>query len=258
MSSIEYNSLIYEIGDRLDRLSLGNKLIFLCRGKVAPRSEENMQDASSLIAELEDKKLLAPDNLDLLKELLKVVKEWALLKEVEKFESKRKEYDILLNQIIRALDELNDLERLVSICGRKIPSDRQGNIRDVRSLFEELENNHYLGINRLDILKEILAQTEKSDLLIAVKEFVERRTQEDEAERRKGIIFCYVMCSTAVTSIMFVISVIAPRFCVVKLQTVILSPILVSFSLAQAAAIVSVARDNLTGGKFNKPIINFR
>ena len=190
MSTIEYNSLIYEIGDRLDKLSLGNKLIFMCRGKVAPRSEENMQDASSLIAELEDKKFLAPDNLDLLKELLKVVKEWALLEEVEKFESKRKEYDILLNQIIRALDELNDLERLVSICGRKIPPERQGNIRDVRSLFEELENNHYLGINRLDILKEILAQTEKSDLLMAVKEFVERRTQEDEAERRKGIILC--------------------------------------------------------------------
>ena len=187
MSAIEYKSLIFEIRERLDGLNVGKKLIFMCRGKVAPRSEENIQDASSLITELEDKKFLAPDNLDLLKELLKVVKEWALLEEVEKFGCKRKEYDILLNQIIRALDELNDLERLVSICGRKIPPERQGNIRDVRSLFEEMENNNCLGIDRLDILKEILAKTEKSDLLMAVKEFDKRRTREDKFERRKGI-----------------------------------------------------------------------
>ena len=198
MSTVEYNCLIYEIRERLDELNVGKKLIFMCRGKVAPRSEENMQDASSLITELEEKEFLRPDNLDLLKDLLKGVKEWALLEEVEKFESKRKEYDILLNQIIRALDELNDLERLVSICGRKIPGERQGNIRDVRSLFEELENNHCLGINRLDILKEILAQTEKNDLLMAVKEFEERRTRKDKFERRIGIILClfYVFYSS--------------------------------------------------------------
>ena len=198
MSTVEYNCLIYEIRERLDELDVGKKLIFMCRGKVAPRSEENMQDASSLITELEEKEFLRPDNLDLLKDLLKGVKEWALLEEVEKFESKRKEYDILLNQIIRALDELNDLERLVSICGRKIPRERQGNIRDVRSLFEELENNHCLGINRLDILKEILAQTEKNDLLMAVKEFEERRTRKDKFERRIGIILClfYVFYSS--------------------------------------------------------------
>ena len=198
MSTVEYNCLIYEIRERLDELNVGKKLIFMCRGKVAPRSEENMQDASSLITELEEKESLGPDNLDLLKDLLKGVKEWALLEEVEKFESKRTEYDILLNQIIRALDELNDLERLVSICGRKIPGERQGNIRDVRSLFKELENNHCLGINRLDILKEILAQTEKNDLLMAVKEFEERRTRKDKFERRIGIILClfYVFYSS--------------------------------------------------------------
>ena len=198
MSTVEYNCLIYEIRERLDELNVGKKLIFMCRGKVAPRSEENMQDASSLITELEEKESLGPDNLDLLKDLLKGVKEWALLEEVEKFESKRTEYDILLNQIIQALDELNDLERLVSICGRKIPRERQGNIRDVRSLFEELENNHCLGINRLDILKEILAQTEKNDLLMAVKEFEERRTRKDKFERRIGIILClfYVFYSS--------------------------------------------------------------
>ena len=195
MSAVEYNSLIFEISQRLDELSVGRKLIVMCRGKVAPRSEGNMQDAFSLFVELEGKGFLGPDNLDVLKDLLKGVKEWALLEEAEKFESKRKEYDVFLKKIIRVLDELNDVERLVSICREKIPPERQGNIPDVRSLFKELENNNCLGINRLGILKEILAQTEKSDLLTTVKDFEERRTREDKFERRKGMhralnVFC--------------------------------------------------------------------
>ena len=188
----------------------------MCRGKVAPRSEENTQNlASSLIEELEEKEFLGPDNLELLKDLLKDVKEWTFLEEVEKFESQRKEYFDLLEQIIRALDELNDLERLVSICRARIPRERQGNICDVRSLFEELKINNCLGINRLGILKEILAQTGTGDLLLEVKEFDERRTREDKFERRKGICrsisFClhlsvyYVSLDTAATSTTFVI-----------------------------------------------------
>ena len=197
MSAVEYNSLIFEISQRLDELNVGRKLIVMCRGKVAPRSEGNMQDAFSLFVELEGKEFLGPDNLDVLKDLLKGVKEWALLEEAEKFESKRKEYDVLLKKIIRVLDELNDVDRLVSICREKIPPERQGNIPDVRSLFKELENNNCLGINRLGILKEILAQTEKSHLLTTVKDFEERRTREDKFERRKGMhralnVFCWL------------------------------------------------------------------
>ena len=203
MSAVEYNSLIFEISQRLDELNVGRKLIVMCRGKVAPRSEGNMQDAFSLFVELEGKEFLGPDNLDVLKDLLKDVKEWALLEEAEKFENKRKEYDVLLKKIIRVLDELNDVERLVSICREKIPPERRGNIPDVRSLFKELENNNCLGINRLGILKEILAQTQKSDLLTTVKDFEERRTREDKFERRKGMhralnVFCdyfhFVVC----------------------------------------------------------------
>ena len=187
MSAVEYNSLIFEISQRLDELNVGSKLIVMCRGKVAPRSERNIQDAVSLFEELEGKEFLGPDKLDVLKQLLKGVKEWVLLEKVEKFESKRKEYDVLLKKIIRRLDELNDVERLVSICGERIPPERRGNIPDVRSLFKELENNNCLGIDHLGILKDILAQTEKNDLLTAVEDFEERRTREEKFERRKGM-----------------------------------------------------------------------
>ena len=186
MSAIEYNNLLFKVSQRLNELNVGRQLLVMCRGKVAPRSEENLQDVFSLFVELEEKEFLGPDRLDVLKDLLEGLEEWSLLENVEKFETKRKEYDGLLEQIIQALDELNDVERLVSICKGKIPEEMQGNIRDVRSLFEELKNNNCLGINRLDILKEILMQTDKKDLLKKVEEFKERRSRGNKFERRKG------------------------------------------------------------------------
>ena len=186
MSVIEYNNLLFKVSQRLNELNVGRQLLVMCRGKVAPRSEENLQDVFSLFVELEEKEFLGPDRLDVLKDLLEGLEEWSLLENVEKFETKRKEYDGLLEQIIQALDELNDVERLVSICKGKISEEMQGNIRDVRSLFKELKNNNCLGINRLDILKEILMQTDKKDLLKKVEEFKERRSRGNKFDRRKG------------------------------------------------------------------------
>ena len=186
MSEVEYNNLLYEISKRLDERNAGEQLRAMCRRKVAASREENMQ-AFPLFEELEEKGFLSPDRLDVLKDLLRGVKEWTLLEEVENFESKRKEYNDLLEQIIRVLDELNDLERLIAMCRGKIAEERQGNVHDVRSLFKELENNDCLGINRLGILKEILTQTEKSDLLKEVEEFEKRRSREHKFERQKGI-----------------------------------------------------------------------
>ena len=121
-----------------------------------------------------------------MKDVLGGLEEWSLLENVEKFETKIKEYHGLLEQIIQALEELNDVEQLVSFCKGKISEERQGNIRDVRSLFQELRNNSCLEINCLDILKEILRQTDKRDLLEKVKEFEERRNREHKSERRAG------------------------------------------------------------------------
>ena len=186
MSEVEYNNLLYQISKRLDELDVGDQLLFLCRGKVTDHGDENIQ-TRSLIKELEDNGFLSPDRLVLLKGILKGVEEWTLFQQVEKFEVKRKEYSCLLEKIIRALDELSDLERLVSICRGKITVETQGNIHDVRSFFKELESNEWLGIDCLDTLKEILAQTEKIDLLKEVEEFEQRPSRELKFEMRKGI-----------------------------------------------------------------------
>ena len=187
MSAVEYNSLLLETSQRLDELNVGRKILVMCRGKVAPRNEENMQDVFSLFVELEQNGFLGPDKLEVLKDLLKGLKEWSLFGNVKTFETKRKEYNRLLEKIILKLDELDCLDELVAICNDRIPEENRGGIEDVRSLFKELEINDSLGIDRLEVLKEILTQKVQADLLQEVEEFEERRNKQDEFEWRKGI-----------------------------------------------------------------------
>jgi len=47
----------------------------------------------------------------------------------------------LLDKIIRALDELNDVERLLAICREEILEESESQIQDVRSLFKVVQNS---------------------------------------------------------------------------------------------------------------------
>lgn len=185
MSTIEYNGLLLKICRGLSEVDVRD-LVFLCRGKIAPGNEETIQDVRSLFKELEDHNNLGIDRLEHLKELLKAVEKWPLLEHVKKFEIKRREYNELLQQASQALDESNELERLILICTGKISVESEGNVHDVRTLFTELENQNNLGIGRLDILKEILRATSNEDLLKKLEEFERRRDEEDESESRRG------------------------------------------------------------------------
>ena len=186
MSAIEYNDLLRQISQRLDQRNAGQQLLVICRGKLAARNEESISTLSFFL-ELEEKGFLGPNRLTLLTRILQHVEEWAFLEKVLKFERKRKEYNNLLKQIVRELDELNDLERLISICKGNITEERRASIHDVRSLFKELESKDCLEIDRLEIVKEILTQTEKTYLLKEVEEFEQRQSRENKFERQKGI-----------------------------------------------------------------------
>ena len=188
MSTIDYNALVFRVSRRLDELNEPEQLIFMCRDLLPSGSEDDIQDSLLLLRKLEECKHLGPDCLEIIKDILKNVEEWSLLGKVEKFERKRREYIDLLEPIIRVLDELNDLERLMSMCRGNIPEGSEGSIHDVRSLFKVLEDNNRLGINRLGTLKEILTQLEKEDLIKEVEEFQKRRRQDEEFESRKGKI----------------------------------------------------------------------
>ena len=207
MSAIEYNNLLFKISQRLNELNVGRQLFAMCRGMVAPRDEENMQDVFPLFVELEQNGFLGADKLNILKDLLKGLEEWSLFGNVKSFESKRKEYNSLLERIIHVLDELDCLEQLVAICNDRIPEEKHTSIQDVRSLFQELENNDSLGIDHLEVLKEILTRQEKTDLLREVEEFEDGKNQEEEFEWRKGIVI--VLDSSVGLSLRFVTTIFA-------------------------------------------------
>ena len=185
MSTIEYNGLLLKISRGLSEVDVRD-LVFLCRGTIAPGNEETIQDVRSLFKALEDHNNLGIDRLEHLKELLRAVEKWPLLKHVKKFEIKRREFNELLQQASQVLDESNELERLILICRGKISVESEGNVRNVRTLFTELENQNNLGIGRLDILKEILRATNNDDLLKKLEEFERRRDEEEEFESRRG------------------------------------------------------------------------
>ena len=184
MSATEYNNLLYAICRKLDELNALDQLLSMCRGKLAPGSEGNIRNTRSLCDKLEENNKVGIDRLQLMKRLLRGVEDWVLLEKVEKFECKRKEYKAFLEKVISSLDALNDLERLIAICRGSV---REGNIEDVRSLFRELENQDNLEIDYLDVVKNILAETESNELLKELEEFEERRNREDKSEARKGI-----------------------------------------------------------------------
>ena len=191
MSNIEYNYLLFEISQRVVELNVQEQLVFMCRDLVECSADniQSVQDVLSLFKLLEERNHLGPNCLVVMKDLLKVLREWSLFGKVKKLESKRKEYVDFLERIIRVLDELNDLERLISICRGKIPEESTTNIHDVRSLFQVLENHSYLRIDRLEILREILIEYDKEDMLKEVDNFEKRQCDDEEFERRTGKIF---------------------------------------------------------------------
>ena len=63
MSAIEYNDLLFKVSQRLNELNVGRRLLVMCRGKLAPRSEEHLPDVLRLLLELEEKEYLGPDRL---------------------------------------------------------------------------------------------------------------------------------------------------------------------------------------------------
>ena len=188
MSAIGYNNLLYKTIQSLNESNVGEQLRFMCRDMVAQREAQSIKE---LFQELERNGFISLDKLEVLKDLLKGLNEWPLLRNVISFEKKRKEYNSLLERIINVLGELDCLEQLVAICNDRIPEEEHGSIQDVRSLLKALEDKDSLRIDRLELLKKILTQKQQTDLLREVEEYEERINQEDEFEWRKGIKMCF-------------------------------------------------------------------
>ena len=187
MSVVEYRVLLYQFSEEIDWQTQRRKLIFILRAYLPDGSEGGITDIDSLLTMLEEKNILGIDRLNVMKELLKEIEKWDLLRRIERFEIKRKDYKQLLEKISRALDESNELQRLISICRGKnlIARESEEDIVDVNALFTMLEQQNSFGIEDLTLLKTLANEVGKPDLCRLLEEFEKKRKQEEDAERKK-------------------------------------------------------------------------
>ena len=187
MSFGEYLNLLCEISEEIDWEAKRERLIFIINRYLPDVSGDEITDVNSLLAKLEERSLLGIDRLDVLKDLLKGIRKWDLLRIVDGFEIKRKDYKQFLGKISRALNESNELRRFILICKRQnlIAHERTEHIPNVNALFTELEQQNNLGIGNLSILRTLANEVEKPDLCKLVDDFDEKRKQEDDAERKR-------------------------------------------------------------------------
>ncbi|CAH3157781.1 unnamed protein product [Pocillopora meandrina] len=187
MSVVEYRVLLYQFSEEIDWQTQRRKLIFILRAYLPDGSEGGITDIDSLLTMLEEKNILGIDRLNIMKELLKEIEKWDLLRRIERFEIKRKDYKQLLEKISHALDESNELQRLISICRGKnlIARESEEDIVDVNALFTVLEQQNNLGIEDLTLLKTLAKEVEKPDVCRLLEEFEKKRKQEEDAERKK-------------------------------------------------------------------------
>lgn len=158
MSAIGYRGLLYRVSQNLVEVSKINQILYTarCEGLIAEDSESynaqvNPGDKTSaflmkLFSDLEEQGNLGIDNLEVLRDLLKEVKEWSLIDKVDRLEKQRKDFVALLDTIICKLDQLDDLHELTSSCYHHISEDVKGEVGDVRAMFSELEKKQPFGI----------------------------------------------------------------------------------------------------------------
>ena len=84
------------------------------------------------------------------------------------------EYRRLLEKIGSSLEEFG-ITKLLYWCKDKIQAGNQHNIHNVHALFEEMEANNTLGIDRLENLNELLRVLEKCRLFKEVRKFEIKR-----------------------------------------------------------------------------------
>ena len=89
------------------------------------------------------------------------------------------EYNQLLFEISQRLDLLNQHGQLLFMCRGRVAS-RPEDIPDALSLFQELEEQNYLAIDKVELLKELLEGVKEWSLFQKVKKFEDKRKEYKE------------------------------------------------------------------------------
>uniref|UniRef100_A0A2K6DA02 Caspase-8 n=1 Tax=Macaca nemestrina TaxID=9545 RepID=A0A2K6DA02_MACNE len=174
---MDFNRNLYDIGEQLDSEELAS-LKFLSLDCIPQRKQEPIKDALMLFQRLQEKRMLEENNLSFLKELLFRINRLDLLTtylNTRKEEMERElqapgraqisAYRVMLYQISEEVgrSELRSFKFLLQEEISKCKLDDDMNLLDI---FIEMEKRVILGEGKLDILKRVCAQVNKSLLKI--------------------------------------------------------------------------------------------
>nr|XP_054535200.1 caspase-8 isoform X12 [Pan troglodytes] len=174
---MDFSRNLYDIGEQLDSEDLAS-LKFLSLDYIPQRKQEPIKDALMLFQRLQEKRMLEESNLSFLKELLFRINRLDLLityLNTRKEEMERElqtpgraqisAYRVMLYQISEEVSrsELRSFKFLLQEEISKCKLDDDMNLLDI---FIEMEKRVILGEGKLDILKRVCAQINRSLLKI--------------------------------------------------------------------------------------------
>nr|XP_054335072.1 caspase-8 isoform X4 [Pongo pygmaeus] len=189
---MDFSRNLYDIGEQLDSEDLAS-LKFLSLDYIPQRKQEPIKDALMLFQRLQEKRMLEESNLSFLKELLFRINRLDLLityLNTRKEEMERElqtpgraqisAYRVMLYQISEEVSrsELRCFKFLLQEEISKCKLDDDMNLLDI---FIEMEKRVILGKGKLDILKRVCAQINKS-LLKIINDY-----EEFSRERRSSL-----------------------------------------------------------------------
>uniref|UniRef100_A0A2K5QZ40 Caspase 8 n=1 Tax=Cebus imitator TaxID=2715852 RepID=A0A2K5QZ40_CEBIM len=183
-----FNKMLFDIGEELGSEELA-ALKFLSLDYIPQRKQEPINDALMLFQRLQEKRMLEESNLSFLKELLFRINRLDLLNkylDTSKEEMERKlqtpgcaqisVYRVMLYQISEDVSrsELRSFKFLLKKEISKCKLDDDMNLLDI---FIEMEKRVILGEEKLDVLKRVCDQINKS-LLKIINEYEEYLSKE--------------------------------------------------------------------------------
>uniref|UniRef100_A0A2K5QZ81 Caspase 8 n=1 Tax=Cebus imitator TaxID=2715852 RepID=A0A2K5QZ81_CEBIM len=185
-----FNKMLFDIGEELGSEELA-ALKFLSLDYIPQRKQEPINDALMLFQRLQEKRMLEESNLSFLKELLFRINRLDLLNkylDTSKEEMERKlqtpgcaqisVYRVMLYQISEDVSrsELRSFKFLLKKEISKCKLDDDMNLLDI---FIEMEKRVILGEEKLDVLKRVCDQINKS-LLKIINEYEEYLSKGEE------------------------------------------------------------------------------
>lgn len=185
LRSMDFSTCLYSIGEQLDSDELAS-LKFLSLGHIPQRKQESITDAWMLFQRLQEKRVLEEGNLSFLKELLFQINRMDLLAtylSTSKKEMKEQlqtpgqaqisSYRVML---LRIAEEVTrpELRNFKFLLHKEIPKCKLDDSMSLLDIFIEMEKRDILGDERLDTLKRLCEQVNRS-LLQTIVQYEKQR-----------------------------------------------------------------------------------